>query len=577
MFSLERTAVPLAARWLPLRQRVAATVYLTLLLALLFGVGAIWMAQMTRSQTDELVRLADASKAVRGFRTNVDKMQFAAYRFVAANHGSAVVQVSRLYSATRASLTECLATGCVDASAEGRIEALVEGLDRFYKAFGDAVAQRSVLSSIIDQRFKPNLAFVRQELPALVHTESSGARADSPQALDAVNLRAIQRHLLAVEEATDSLLYSANLQSYSSLAIDFDCERGQLAQLSPSVPEASVAAIRTALEQMEHVWGTLLQRARGYLFLVNVVMAADAHEMQVIAGQLEQQIETALADAHRATDSRLFSFASALILLLLLGSLAVFALGQAMATSVTQQLRALTQTFNDLAAGSRAPICIQSPHNDEIGELAMAAARFRDANAEIHDLLARYQALNEALESKVAERTSALEESNRQLERLAHTDRLTGVLNRRALEQRLEDEVKRSQRYGRPFSLMYLDLDHFKEINDRHGHEVGDAVLVRMAHELGAMLRAHDRLGRWGGEEFLILCSETTGEDARSLAERIRARAEQLKLEPVGQVTLSIGIASLAPSQTVDNLLAKADQAMYRAKSLGRNRCVLAS
>ncbi|MBK1621157.1 hypothetical protein CKO42_22595 [Lamprobacter modestohalophilus] len=576
MSSPERNSVPLAARWLPLRQRVAATVYLTLLLALLFGVGAVWMAQMTRSQTDELVRLADASNAVRGFRTNVDRMQFAAYRFVAANHGSAVAQVSRLYSATRDSLTDCLVTRCVDASAEGRIEALLEGLDRFYKAFTDAVAQRSVLNSIIDQRFTPNLVFVRQELPTLVQPESPGAQADSARALDALNLRAIQRHLLAVEEATDALLYSANLQPYSSLAIDFECERGHLARLSPSVPEASVAAIRTALEQMERVWGALLQRARGYLFLVNVVMAADAHEMQVIAGQLEQQIETALVDAHRGTDSKLFGFASALILLLLFGSLAVFALGRAMATSVTHQLRALTQTFNDLAAGSRAQIRIQSPHNDEIGELAMAAARFRDANAEIHDLLARYQALNEALESKVAERTSALEESNRQLERLAHTDRLTGVLNRRALEQLLEDEVKRSQRYSRPLSLMYLDLDHFKEINDRHGHEVGDVVLVRLARELGAMLRAHDRLGRWGGEEFLILCSETTGEDARSLAERIRVQVEQLQLESVGQVTLSIGIASLAPTQTVERLLAEADQAMYRAKSLGRNRCVLA-
>ncbi|NEX18046.1 MAG: hypothetical protein C1943_15890 [Halochromatium sp.] len=577
MSSPERHSVPLAARWLPLRQRVAATVYLTLLLALLFGVGAILMAQMTRLQADELVRLADASSAVRGFRTNVDRMQFAAFRFVASNHSSAVNQVSRLYAQTRASLVACLTAHCAGASAAGRVESLVAGLDRFYKIFVDAVAQRNVLNAEINQRFTPNLALVRKELPALLQQQTSSGQVGLAKELDRVNLRAIERHLLAVEEATNALLYSANLLPYSSLAIDFECERGHLARLSPSVPAASVAVVRGALEQMESVWGALLQRARGYLFLVNVVMAADAYEMQVVADQLEQQIEAALVNAHRAIDAKLLGFASALILLLLLGSLAVFALGRAMATSVTQQLKLLTRTFNELAAGSRARIHIQSSHNDEIGELAFAAARFRDANAEIHDLLARYQALNEALESKVAERTSALEESNRQLERLAHTDRLTGVLNRRALEQLLADEVKRSQRYGRSFSLMYLDLDHFKQINDRYGHEVGDVVLVRIANEISAMLRAHDRLGRWGGEEFLILCSETTGEDARSLAERIRAQVEQLKLELVGQVTLSIGIASLTPSQTAESLLAKADQAMYQAKSQGRNRCLLAS
>ena len=577
MSSPERHSIPPAARWLPLRQRVSATVYLTLLLALLFGVGTLWMTRMTLSQTDELVRLAEASNAVRGFRTNVDRMQFAAYRFVAANHESAVAQVTGLYAETRASLTHCLAARCAGAESEQRIGQLLQGLDRFFHAFVDAVAQRSVLSAMIEQRFTPHLALVRRELPRLVQQERHEVQEDPAQAVESLNLRVIERHLLAVEEAADSLLYSPTLQPSGGYAIDFECERRHLARLSPSGPGTPVAAIETALEQMESQWAGLVQRARGYLFLVNVVMAADAYEMQMIAGQLEQQNEAALAEVHHHINSKLLGFATALILLLIMGSLTVFALGRTMARSVTQQLKTLTRTFNELAAGSRARIRIESPHNDEIGELAMAAARFRDANAEIHDLLARYQALNEELESKVAERTFALEENNRQLERLAHTDRLTGVLNRRALEQLLEHEVKRSHRYKRPFSLMYLDLDHFKEINDRFGHEVGDTVLVRFASEIGAMLRAQDRLGRWGGEEFLILCSETAGEDARCLAERIRAGVEQLKIEPVGQITLSIGIASLAPKQTMEGLLAAADQAMYQAKSQGRNRCVLAS
>lgn len=234
-------------------------------------------------------------------------------------------------------------------------------------------------------------------------------------------------------------------------------------------------------------------------------------------------------------------------------------------------------TFNALAAGSQARFEIAGPHNDELAELGRAAARFRDANARVSDLLQRYQTLNEKLEAKVAERTQALEESNRQLEQLARTDRLTGVLNRGALEALIVDEVSRSHRYHRALSLLFIDLDHFKVINDRYGHEVGDSVLMRFTRELQPMLRVHDRLGRWGGEEFLVLCSETEGEDARALAERIRRHTEGLEFDQVGQVTLSIGIASLAHGQTIEGLIAAADQAMYRAKALGRNRSVLAS
>jgi diguanylate cyclase (GGDEF)-like protein len=556
------------AQWLPLSQRVNATVYLTLALALLFGAGVVAMTRVMQLETDDLVELANASKAVRGFRTNVDAMQFAAHRFVASNHTSAVDQVRRLYTDTRVSLTSCLALQCAGISAQARIEQLREHLDRFYEAFSEAVNQRNLMKTVIDNRFKPRISVVRSRLGAI----QGGVEDDA----DAVKLRTIERHSQRLEEAANALLYAANLQSFSSLAADFESERDRLARLPASTPAAPVAAIQAALSDIENTWAVLLQRARGYLFLVNVVMAADAHEMQVIADRLEQKIDGAMVDVHARNDLDRKRFTLVLILLLVAGSLSVFAVGRIMTTSVTTQLRVLTRTFNDLAAGSQAPIQIQGLRNDEIGELGTAAVRFRDANAEISDLLRRYQALNEELESKVAERTQALEDSNRELERLANTDRLTGVLNRRALEQLIADEIERSQRYSRPLSLLFLDLDHFKAINDRYGHDLGDAVLMRLAREVRSMLRANDWLGRWGGEEFLILCSETNGEDARHLAERIRRHIAGLNLERVGQVSLSIGISSFAPGQTLESLVAEADRAMYRAKALGRNRCVLA-
>lgn len=557
-------------RWLPLRQRVTATVYLTLLLAVLVGVGAVWMSRIAQAEADNVARLAAASKAVRGFRTSIDGMQFDAHRFIASNHTSAANQVTLTYVETRDPLLACINASCAGHPEQKRLKQLLEHLDRFYQAFADAVAQRNALKTAINNRFRPKVAWVHSKLAAIEkHTTGE---------LEAAETRSLKRHLRGLEGATDALLYTANLKAYNSLIGDFDCERHHLARLSHLVAAApAIAAIEAALTEMESTWGELLQRARGYLFLVNVVMAADAHEMQVIADALEQRIDAAMLAAHQRIEQKLQRFTLALIALLVLGTLLVLVVGWIMAGSVTTQIQALTKTFHELTAGSRAPVRINSPHHDEIGELSRAAMRFRDANAEIHDLLRRYQQLNEALESKVAERTHELEASNRELERIANTDRLTGILNRRALERLITDEVKRGQRYHRPFSLLFFDLDHFKLVNDRYGHDAGDRVLKRITLEVEEMLRENDRLGRWGGEEFLILCSETGCEQAMALAERIRRRVEQLDFGEMGGLTLSVGIGCLAPGQSAAELVAQADQAMYRAKRLGRNQIVLAS
>lgn len=568
MFSLEQRVRALAERWLPLRQRVIATVYLTVLLAVLVGIGATWMADRARQQTDTLIQLVEGAKAVRSLRTSVDSMQFAAHRFVASNHTSAAGQVTRTHTETRDSLTACIANQCAGEDAQGRLERLLEHLDWFFLAFAEAVAQRNALKAVVDGNLRPSLELVRSGLP------STQEQAMGPAEI--AELRALKRHLRSFEDAFDALLYTADLKPFASLADDFDCEREHLSRLSTYLSTPTGQVMETAFGEMESTWAALLQRARGYLFLVNVVMAADAHEMRVMADALETQIDAALAAAHGHIDRVLSRFAFALIALLVVGSLVVLAVGRTMASSVTIPIQALTRTFNALTGGSMEPVKVSSHHNDEIGELRRAAMRFRDANVEIDDLLRRYQQLNEELESRVAERMQTLEESNRELERLAHTDRLTGVLNRRALEQLIANEVKRGHRYHRPFSVLFIDLDHFKVINDRHGHDVGDVVLSLLAAEVSPMLRESDQLGRWGGEEFLILCSETGCEDALCLAERIRRHVEQYEFPTVKQLTLSIGIACLDKAQSAAELIAEADRAMYEAKQSGRNRTVLA-
>lgn len=173
----------------------------------------------------------------------------------------------------------------------------------------------------------------------------------------------------------------------------------------------------------------------------------------------------------------------------------------------------------------------------------------------------------------IAHLNNELQSANRRLEALAHTDSLTGVWNRYHLEFSIDAEILSAQRYKRPCCVLLFDIDHFKHFNDLHGHEAGDRVLKKLAAAVETCLRAADRFGRWGGEEFLILTGiEPDG--AVQLAERIRQKVEQIDLGELGQVTISIGVAQYRPGDNRKQLVARADQAMYQAKDDGRNRVV---
>lgn len=162
-----------------------------------------------------------------------------------------------------------------------------------------------------------------------------------------------------------------------------------------------------------------------------------------------------------------------------------------------------------------------------------------------------------------------------EFEHLATHDSLTDAFTRRHMAEACRLEMERSRRSGRPMSLLALDLDHFKSINDRFGHQVGDRALITFVGTVRGLLRQADQLGRFGGEEFVVLLPETPTEQATAIAERIRAAVQHAPTEP--RCTVSIGVASLqARDHDTDTLLARADAAMYRAKELGRNRVVTA-
>ncbi len=167
---------------------------------------------------------------------------------------------------------------------------------------------------------------------------------------------------------------------------------------------------------------------------------------------------------------------------------------------------------------------------------------------------------------------------NRRLEALATTDPLTRVLNRRALLDRLATELDRSRRYSSSLTLLLIDVDHFKQINDTSGHQAGDNVLRQLASLLEADVRKVDIVARYGGEEFVIILPETSNPGGLAFAERLCERIAAQPFDAGGgravHLTVSIGIATF-PSQHVDSteeLFARADEALYRAKSGGRNQ-----
>jgi diguanylate cyclase (GGDEF)-like protein len=162
----------------------------------------------------------------------------------------------------------------------------------------------------------------------------------------------------------------------------------------------------------------------------------------------------------------------------------------------------------------------------------------------------------------------------RRMEQLASNDELTGLLNRRGILQFGQGEWQRASRFKRPFCCVIFDIDNFKSINDTWGHKAGDQVLTGVANLVNARLRSTDALGRFGGEEFLLVAPETEAPQAQILAERIRAGLESQShgATPGRTVTVSIGIAQVGEESTLDELIAHADEALYQAKESGKNR-----
>jgi diguanylate cyclase len=193
--------------------------------------------------------------------------------------------------------------------------------------------------------------------------------------------------------------------------------------------------------------------------------------------------------------------------------------------------------------------------------MALLAARFSD------------------LRQRLRRQKQDLSQAVARIQELATHDELTGLVNRRHMQALMEQEHRRCARSGQCFCVAVLDIDHFKSVNDLHGHAAGDEVLRVIAHELQSAMRLSDAVARWGGEEFVLVLSDTRAALARAGLERMRDRVARLRVvvpEGVVAVTLSAGLAEHHAGETVTQTLARADRALYDAKQQGRDRVALA-
>lgn len=271
-----------------------------------------------------------------------------------------------------------------------------------------------------------------------------------------------------------------------------------------------------------------------------------------------QPIEVAFADANRAVRMALVIGLAAALFASLLAWLA--------ARRLSVDLYALVNAAEAVEAGTSGADIPSVHSNREVAKLSQALGRMT------HRLLSA----REAMEDTVRQRTQELQEANHALDRQARTDMLTGLLNRRGFDTQMSFAMALARRSGRPLSLITVDVDHFKRVNDTYGHAAGDEVLRRLAQTLQERLRGSDVVARVGGEEFVAMLPDTDLEGARAIAETLVAAMNEQQDPVVGKVTVSAGVATLrGPEYESADLMRRADAALYEAKGQGRNRvCV---
>lgn len=243
-------------------------------------------------------------------------------------------------------------------------------------------------------------------------------------------------------------------------------------------------------------------------------------------------------------------------------------------------LQELTKKISNLHWENKTDRSINVNFTNE-NELSVLQSKFNQLLEKISSVeenkLQLVHKLNIQLKKDVYSRTRELEEANEKLQKLASTDALTQLSNRSKIDNELLLKYESFKRHNRVFSVIIMDIDFFKKVNDVHGHQIGDYVLQTIASLLQKNIRITDVAGRWGGEEFFIICDETDANGAYIFAENLRQIIETYVFEHIGHITASFGVAQMEKNLSLSGLVKHADDALYEAKNSGRNKSVKAT
>ena len=289
------------------------------------------------------------------------------------------------------------------------------------------------------------------------------------------------------------------------------------------------------------------------------------YDFGLIACQPKSEIDELISSATQASIAILI--VSILFILIIAGWM-FYMLGVPL-NKLIQHIKLITDgnlDINEFNVGSR---------NDEIGQLGNA---FNTMHNTIKRQIGELNAHRDMLEQEVRERTKDLEQANQKLDLISKTDELTGLPNRRDMNETIANEVGRVQRTHKPFCFIFIDIDHFKNINDTYGHACGDLILKSVAQTVRTLLRKYDVFARYGGEEFLTLLPETDLEGAAVVAERFRKKIEQMTVRYADftiKVTITLGVSRYDERLGADRSIQMADKALYRGKESGRNQVIV--
>ena len=299
-------------------------------------------------------------------------------------------------------------------------------------------------------------------------------------------------------------------------------------------------------------------------YLVNYYFDSNT-DFGLFAFQPKSEIDDLISSATQASIAILVI---SILIIFLVAAWMFYMLGVPL-NRITKHIRRITDgdlDIENIDVGSR---------KDELGQLGNA---FNSMHDTIKRQIKELNAHREILEQEVRERTKDLELANKKLELISKTDELTGLPNRREMNETIANEMGRSARTHKPFCFIFIDIDHFKNINDTYGHACGDIILKAVAQTIRGLLRKYDVFARYGGEEFLTLLPETDLAGAEVVAERFRKQIEKMTVRYADftiKITITLGVARFDERLGADRSIQMADKALYQGKEGGRNRVIV--